>query len=86
MASFFEKKNRTASLNHEEKLNKQRKHKLREKSENNAFTNFVFCSIVDGLESTEKGEWKLAMDEEIQSHVSNHMWDLVDLPRAFRAM
>lgn len=41
---------------------------------------------MDALESTEKGEWKLAMDEEIQSHVSNHMWDLVDLPRAFRAM
>lgn len=50
------------------------------------YTNFAFCTIADALESSEKNEWRSAMDEEIQSHTSNHTWDLVDLPANRRAI
>lgn len=44
------------------------------------FSNFAFCSIADALESSESNDWKQAMKEEIDAHISNHTWDIVDLP------
>lgn len=50
------------------------------------YSNFAFCTIANELEGPESKNWKMAMKEEMESHFSNHTWDLVNLPADRKAI
>ena len=42
------------------------------------------CPFLDTLSSTEKEQWRTAMQKEMDSIHSNDVWDLVELPKGHK--